>query len=179
MKKVSTIILLVSCILVSCSNTPDEYFDIASLNCNLLFGFAGKGMEYELANPSVKLVDEKTLATAPMSRAEMMDAKLETVETNFEKLKGLSMNEEAKEMINASIALYEFVLPVYKNEYKQLAALYDNNSGVEQIASMEKSISEKYGEMFNKLYDTVLTTGLAYAEKHGIKVQTVSPAPSL
>ena len=177
MKKLPSFLLLVSSLFVACTTTPDEYFSLTTLNCNLIFGFAGRGMEYELANPSVKLVDEKTMATATMTRAEVIDAKIETIETNFEKVKALSITDETKEMINAALALYEFVLPIYKNEYKQLASIYDKKASAEEIAGMEKTIREKYAEKFEKLYNAVHTKGLAYAEKNGIKVQNVNPVP--
>lgn len=177
MKKLPSFLLLVSSLFVACTTTPDEYFSLTTLNCNVIFGFAGRGMEYELANPSVKLVDEKTMATATMTRAEVIDAKIETIETNFEKVKALSITDETKEMINAALALYEFVLPIYKNEYKQLASIYDKKASAEEIAGMEKTIREKYAEKFEKLYNAVHTKGLAYAEKNSIKVQNVNPIP--
>lgn len=165
-------------VLVSCGNPPpDQLFARVVLNTNLLFGFAGSGMQRELASPSVKLVDEKTMATAPMKRAEVVKTKLETVETNFEKVKALSSNEENKEMLNAAIALYEFVIPVYKNEYAQLAKLYDDGAPADQIAALEKTIQEKYGARFEELYNAVGTTGKAYAAKHNIPVREVNPAP--
>jgi hypothetical protein len=134
-------------------------------------------MQRELASPSVKLVDEKTMATAPMKRAEVIKTKLETVEANFEKVKAIGSNEETKEMLNASLALYEFVIPVYKNEYTQLAKLYDEGAPAEQIAALEKTIQEKYGARFEELYNAVGTTGKAYAAKHNIPVREVNPAP--
>jgi hypothetical protein len=176
--KNTTFFLIIFCSLMfACSTTPNEYFSRTSLNCNILFGFAGQGMEYELANPSVKLVDQQTMATEPMTRAEVLNSKVETVETNFEKVKSLSVTNETKEMIDATIALYDFVLPVYKNEYKQLAALYDDKANAEAIAAMEKTIRAKYAEKFEALYHAVQTAGFVYALKHGIKVQTVNPVP--
>ncbi len=81
-------------------------------------------------------------------------------------------------MLNASIALYEYVLPVYKNEYKQLAALYDEGAAAEKTEAMQKSINEKYEAKFLELYNAVLKTGTAYAEKNGIQAKQVNPSPS-
>ncbi len=177
MKK-ELLVPVICCLLFSCSSSgPQEYFSQASLNANLLYGFAGRGMQQQLASPSEKLVDEKTLATAPMKRAEVLQAKLDAVESAYKKIKALKTNEEAKEMLNASRALFEFVLPVYRKEYKELADLYDNNAGADKISAMETSISEKYEARFLELYNALGTAGKAYAARHGIKVMEVNPSP--
>lgn len=178
MKKLVLLLLTVSA-LYSCNTaSPEKTFGIAALNCNLIYGFAGRMMEQQLANPSVKLVDEKTNATASMTRKEVIDQKIQAIEDNYNKVKDLSVNDENKAMIEASKALYSFVLPVYKNEYQELAKLYDDKAPSEQIDAMQKNIAEKYGAQFAQLYQAVLTTGKAYAEKNGIEVREVNPVPS-
>jgi hypothetical protein len=173
-----TLAFSVTLLLFSCGNpAPQEYFGLVVLNGNLLFGFAGAGLHRELASPSVKLTDERTGATAPMTRAELIKTKLETIAANYEKVKALSSNEETKEMLEAARALYEFVLPVYRTEYAQLAALYDEGASAEKIAALEKTIQEKYAARFAELYKALGTAGKAYAAKHKIPVREVNPAP--
>lgn len=165
--------------LVACGNPPPEkLFAQVVLNANLLYGFAGAGMQRELASPSVKLTDEKSGATAPMKRAEVVKTKLDNIEANYQKVKALSSDEETKDMLTAALALYEFVLPVYKNDYTQLAALYDEGAPADKIAALEKTIQEKYGAKFQELYNAVGTTGKAYAAKHKIPFREVNPAPA-
>ena len=180
MKKI--IVLLLICgtafFVQSCSNdTPQNYFSIATLNSNILYGFAGNSMQRELESPSVKLVDEKTMATAPMKRAEVVKDKIQFAESSYQKVKGLGSDADATAMVKASLTLYEFVLPVYKNEYAQLAAAYDEGAAADKIAAMEKNISNKYAAKFDELYNALHTAGMAYAVKHGIKVREVNPAP--
>lgn len=103
--------------------------------------------------------------------------KLDTIEENYGKVKALSSNAETKEMLSAAQALYEFVLPVYKNEYTQLAALYDDGAPADKTAALEKTIQEKYGAKFQELYTALGTAGKAYAAKHNIPVREVNPAP--
>ena len=158
--------------------TPEQYFGRAVLSSNLLYGFAGNGMQRQLASPSVKLTDAKTGASAPMKRAEVLADKLEALQSDFAKVKALKSNDDANEMLKASLALYEFALPVYKNEYKELAALYDSGAAAEKIAAMEKSISEKYAAKFQALHTALIATGKTYAAKHNIKVREVNPSPS-
>lgn len=178
MKRNTMALVLVSLILFSCSTSPQKYFSVAALNCNMLYGFAGYELKRDLATPAEKLVDEKTLATAPLKRSEVVQQKLDMVESNFKKVKGLSATDDTKDLLNASTALYEYVLPVYKNEYHQLAALYDGGAVADKIAAMEKSINEKYEQGFLRLYNAVWAAGLAYAAKHGIQVKEVNPSPS-
>ena len=178
MKKSKLPLLLACCILFSCNNSPEEYFNSAVLNSNSIYGFAGDGMHRELVSPSVKLTDEKTGATAPMTRTEVIQDKIKTVETNFEKVKSLSVTDETKEMLTASIAMYEYILPVYKNEYQQLALLYDNGAAPEKIEAAEKIINDKYAVKFLQLHNEVLTAGKGYAVKHGIQVREVNTSPS-
>lgn len=164
-------------LLASCSNSPREYFDRAALNCNLLYGFAGYEIKRDLASPQEKLVDEKTMKMEPVSRTEVVKDKLARVEENYQKVKSLGNNEAAAEMLKASTALYEFVIPVYKNEYAELAKLYDSNAPADKIAAAEKNITDKYAARFEELYNNVVKTGTAYAEKNGIEVRTSNPSP--
>jgi hypothetical protein len=177
MKKILAPLLIACCLLASCSTSPEKTFGIASLNCNTLYGFAGYELKRDLATPAEKLVDEKTLATAPMTRAEVVKGKLTRVEEDFAQVKGLSSNDDNKEMLAASTALYEFVLPVYRNEYTALAGLYDANAPAAQIAAAEKNITDTYAAKFEVLYNAVVKAGTAYAQKHGIPVQQVNPSP--
>lgn len=178
MKKSLAPLLLACWLLVSCnSNTPRQYFERASLNCNLLYGFAGYDLKRDLSTPSEKLVDANTMKMAPVSRTEVVKEKLARAEENYQKVKDLGSNAAADEMLKAAAALYEFVIPVYKNEYAQLAALYDANAPAEKIAAAEKSITDKYAAAFEVLYNKVMKSGTSYAEKNGIEVRQVNPSP--
>jgi len=180
MKTISTLFLLCNIIflLQSCGNdSPQQCFNIAALNSNLLYGLAGNGFQRELASPAEKLVDVKTMSTAPMKRAEMVSDKIKTTEENYQKVKSLSAGDDAKEMLAASNALYEMALPMLKNEYTQLVALYDQNAHAEKIADMEKNINDKYAAKFHTLYDALHKAGMDYAAKHGMNVREVNPAP--
>ena len=177
MKKTIALLLTACCLLAGCSHSPQEYFEQAALNCNLMYGFAGSyELKRDLATPQEKLVDEKTMKMAPMKRAEVVKDKLTIVEENFAKVKELSATDDNKEMLTASTELYEFVLPVYKNEYTQLAALYDENAPADKIDAAAKNITDKYAAKFEELYNAVIKTGTAYAEKHGIPVRQVNPS---
>jgi hypothetical protein len=160
---------LVACV-PSCVDSPKTCFDRAVLNCNMIHDFASKGMERQLESPSVKLTDAKTGATAPMTRKEVVDDKLAFVEQSLGKVRQLRQTDDNREMVQASIALHEYVLPVYRDEYHQLAKLYDDGAPKGAIAQLAASIATKYSAQFRALSDRLTAAGKAYASRHDIKV---------
>src|ERR1700751_885651 len=125
----SVFIALALCLLLSsCNNaSPENYFDEAVLNVNLITPFGGQAALQYLAHPSVKLVPGTKDQTTPMTRREIVDDQIQRVEGNLTKIKALPDSEETRDMVQTSIKLHEFVLPVYKTEYRQLAKLYDES----------------------------------------------------
>lgn len=163
--------ILCACMFNACNTaTPENYFDRTVLNINMLHGFATDGLQRELESPSVKMVEGSKDQFAPMKRKEVIDEKIQFIEANAEEVRQLKQTDDTKEMLQASIAVYNFALPVYKNEYMQLAKLYDDGASAEQIQALEKSIEEKYSSKFGALFDKLTTAGKQYAEKNNIKV---------
>ena len=104
--------------------------------------------------------------------------KIEVIETNLEKIKQLEQTDDTKTLLQSSLAIYEYVLPVYKNEYRQLARLYDEGAPKEQIQSLEQLIKNKYFSTFETMSNTLTTVAKPYAEKHNIQVKwDVSTSP--
>ncbi|HEX2606235.1 MAG TPA: hypothetical protein VHK91_02605 [Flavisolibacter sp.] len=166
-----TCLILASLIVTSCTTPPPEkYFDVAVLNTNMLHGFAGEGMERELEAPSLKAVPG-TDKPVQMPRKEVVESTLKFNEEAYGKVNELKETEDAKDIMQASKALYAFVLPVYKNEYTQLADLYDKQAPKESIDALQKNIREKYEARFMELYAALTTSGKAYAQKHNINVK--------
>jgi len=172
MKKIiSCLLISICCLFTACNTTtPEKYFDTAVLNANMIADFGGEGLQRELESPSVKLVEGTKDQTEPMKRKEVVDDKTQYIESSYEKVKKLKQTDETKSMIQASLNLYEYVLPVYKNEYIQLAKLYDNKAPTEQIQSLEQSIYDKYFQKFSELYDNLMKEGKSYAQKNNINV---------
>lgn len=156
---------------VACNTvTPEKYFSQVVLNSNMMMGFAGDGMQRQLEQPSVKMIDGDVNKSAPMKRKEMVEDKIKFLEEALGKVKDLKETEDTKAILQASLALHEFVLPVYKNEYLQLAKLYDEGATKEQIQSFSQSIHDKYFNRFEALYNQLIAAGKPYAAKHNIKV---------
>ena len=158
--------------LFSCNTaTPENYFDQAVLNTNMLTGFANGGFERQLEQPSVKLVEGTKDQTAPMKRKEVVDNQILFVDESFSKIKNLKETDDTRDMLKASIAVYEYVVPVYKNEYTQLAKLYDENAPKEQIDQLSKSIQDKFAVGFNERLNTLINIAKPYAARHNINVK--------
>lgn len=152
------------------TETPENYFETAVLNVNMVAGFGGEGLRRELESPSVKLVEGTKDQTETMKRKEVIDDKILYIESSFQKVKQLKQTDETKTMVQASLNLYEYVLPVYRNEYVQLAKLYDDNAPKEQILALEQSIYDKYFLKFSELHDNLTKEGKSYAQKNNLNV---------
>lgn len=153
--------------------TPEKYFDVAILNTNMVVGFAGIGFQRELESPSAKMGKTKD-EIVQMRRSEVVTGKLQFVEENLGKLKNMGQTADNKEILQASLALHEFILPVYKQEYARLAELYDGGAPKDRILAEAQAIQDKYYSKFEALYRSVINAGKQYAQKHAIKVNWAS-----
>jgi len=160
------------CLLSSCNQaSPESYFDEAVLNVNLITPFGGEAILYTLAHPSVKLVPGTKDQTTPMTRKEIVENEIRSVESNLVKIKALPDSEETRDMVQTSIKLHELVLPVYKTEYLELAKLYDEGGPQQERVSKAQEIDSKYLADYKVLFNKLVELGKAYAEKHHIKVE--------
>ena len=170
----------ISLLTISC-NAPDpqRYFDVAVLSANMISDFGGR-LEYELANPSVTLVEGTKDQTRPMKRSEIMEQKIKFVEDHLKDIKDLKETDDSRDILKASISLHEYTIPIFKTEYVQLAKLYDDEAPKEEIATYQQAIWEKYGNRFGQLFDALTEAGKKYATKHDIKVNwDVKTSPTL
>ncbi|MFZ1319949.1 MAG: hypothetical protein WAT71_00185 [Ignavibacteria bacterium] len=171
-KKFAAALLIFSftILFISCSKeTPQSCFNASVLNTNILSGFADNGFSQQLSSPSEKLMDNGT-ETEPMKSSEVMNDKIGQIEEYYNNVNSLTKTDDTKEMIDASLNLYNFVLPVCKNEYKMLAMLYDNNASPSEIEELTLNIHNKYYQGFTDLYSQLIKTGKVYAEKNSIQV---------
>ena len=158
--------------LTSCNNaSPEKYFDEAVLNVNLISAFWGQRAQYSLANPSVKLVPGTKDQTTSMTRKEIVEDQIQRVEANLVEIKALPDSEETRDMVQTSVKLHEFVLPVYKTEYRQLAKLYDEGGSQQERGSAAHEIDTKYLAGYQALFKHLVELGKVYAAKHNIKVE--------
>jgi len=159
-------------LLTGCSDSsPEHTFNTAVLSCNMIHDFASNGFLRQLESPSVQMVGGDPNNTAPMKRKEVIDNKIQQVSDYYKKVKQLKETEDSKEVVGASRELYNYALPVYEKEYRELARLYDEGAAKESIASYAQGIQDKYYQGFAERFDKVTAAGKLYAKKHDINVQ--------
>ncbi len=152
-------------------SSPEHTFNTAVLSCNTIYDFANEGLLRQLESPSVKMINGDKDKFAPMKRKEVIEDKIQMITDNHNKLKQLKETADSKEVIGASRALYDYVLPVYKKEYMELARLYDEGAAKESIALYAQAIQDKSYPGFASLFDKMTAAGKAHAKKHNINVQ--------
>lgn len=158
--------------------TPEQTFARAVINTNLMTGFAGRRLKYQLDNPSVKMTPSG--GTATMTRKEVVDGLIFSIDESYQKTKKLGESDDNREMLKASIALYDYVLPVYRNEYTQLAVLYDSGATNAELETAYKAIEDKYLKGYQEKSNSLIAAGKPFAKRHGIRVMwdvQTSPSP--
>jgi len=152
-------------------SSPEHTFNTAVLSCNTIHDFATEGLLRQLESPSVQMVDGDKDKIEQMKRKEVIDDKIQIIKDYQSKVKQIKETEDSKEMIGASRALYDYVVPVYEKEYRELARLYDEGAAKESIASYAQGIQDKYYQGFADRFDKVTAAGKTYAKEHNINVQ--------
>ena len=101
-----------SALFTACTNsTPENYFDKAVLNINMIRDFASETYTNRLISQNVKY-DGVHTANGPEPATKDVNATVLWVEKNLKDIKDLKQTNETRDMLHTSIALFEFVLPV-------------------------------------------------------------------
>jgi hypothetical protein len=168
MKKIK--LFVCSLLLLTACNTatPDNYFDRAVLNTNQFNDFA--------TDQFTNMLVAYTAAKQPNVTAKsVVENKVLFIEKAVKDVKALKETDETKEMLRTSIALHEYVLPVYKNEYMALAKLCDTGASKEVIFAKAAEINDAYGKHFDELEEKLTSEGKVFAKAHNIVVQWGRP----
>lgn len=165
-------LLIISLLFFSaCSETPENFFDIAILNTNIVNDFASPDLARHLEEETKEFADIPSSKKKGDEAATTVTNKILYLEQSLDKVKKLSASgKEEKEIKEYSISLYELVLPVYKNEYKAYAKLCDAKADQDQKNAIIQQIDEKYRNQFEQKYDALLQKGKIYAAEHNIQV---------
>lgn len=158
--------------LSSCSmpKTPEEFFGIAILNTNLINDFASPRLGKRIQEETLEFADIPSSKKKGNEAFQNVQTTVLILEQNLQKVKDLPDNDSTKAMKDEAVALYEYVIPVYKNEYTAYAKLCDAKGPQDQKASILESIDKKYAAEFERKYSSLLQKGKAYAEKHNLNV---------
>jgi hypothetical protein len=138
LKKISLLIFL-GFFMFSCKPSADRYFGTAALNCNTFSRFGSYEIKEFLAGPPQTYnIDKKVMEPSSFQeyfRSRCVDNAIE----KYEKVKSLPVTDETRSMIKASLALYEFCVSKYQNEYIQIAKMKDDHRTQPEIDAALKS----------------------------------------
>lgn len=163
----TTLLLLSAC---SIPESPEKFFDIAILNTNVFNDFASPGLIRHIDQESAEFPDIPSSKKKGDEATIFVTNKVLYIEQSLEKVKKLSASGDNKDIKALSVALYELVLPVYKNEYMAYAKLCDSKAGQPEKDALAKSITEKYGVNFEQKYTSLMEKGKLFAEANNINV---------
>lgn len=175
--KANTVIftLFISMIaVISACNRPsaDKFFQRTVLNTNILHDFAQASFTRTLTSTMVAHKGMPADQQQNNQAQQIVEAKIAYVEQTIGRIEDMTPPDaDAGAIKGKSLALYHYVLPVYKKEYMDIAMRCDKKEDVEVIEQLALAVEEKYGEGFENLYLEVLELGKAYAEKHNLNVK--------
>lgn len=175
MKKISTLIFLylsTFVFLISCNRpSPDQFFQTTVLNTNVLVGFATERFTKELVDNTIEFPDVPASKKNGDEAQQIIQSKIGYIEQTIQRIEDATPPDEDGETIKVkSLELYNFVLPVYKKEYLDLAKLCDTKRPEADIAAASTKVIETFGPSFEERYVALLELGKAYAEKHSLNV---------
>lgn len=158
-------------LLQSCSETPDRFFGVAILNTNTISDFGTPVLAKHINDETIEFADIPSSKKKGDEAQKNLENRILYMEKSLNDIKALSgSGQERKDIKEQSIALYEFVIPVYKNEYTAYAKLCDTKASQEEKDQIIKSIEQKYNAGFEKRYAALLTSGKAFASDNNLNV---------
>jgi hypothetical protein len=147
-------------------NTPEEYFDQAALNSNDISRFGTYYFEgYQIYTKSTSGPGKVT------SCEEYLKNSIASAEKNLEKVKKLHPTTATKPMLEASIALHEYVLKHYKSEHLKVAQMIDQHQPEENINEILTKLDTKPYDTFIELYNKLWQLADVYAKDNKIEVE--------
>lgn len=169
-------ILIITFLIQSCGSktSPKTYFDKTILNTNILSNFGSKDFEHFIGSIPQKSLYVKTDG-GEYKLQEKVTPHIKTfiiprTEEKLNEIKALTPTDETKEMIKASIKLYEFTLKKYKTDYITIAGLIDADADKEKIENVINDFDNKNLDTYWNLHEQLSKIAIPYAKMNGIKV---------
>jgi hypothetical protein len=163
--------LTLSLFMQSCSEPADQFFGAAVLNTNTISDFGTPTLAKHIADQTLEFADIPSSKKKGDEAVTYVKNNLLYMEKSLKDIKELSANDDERKDIKAqSIALYELVIPVYKNEYTAYAKLCDTKASQEDKDQLVKTIGQKYNANFEQKYAALLASAKVFAEKNNLNV---------
>ena len=165
------LLLSVSLFFQSCSEPADKFFGVTVLNTNTITDFGTPILAKHIEAETTEFPDIPSSKKKGDEAVKNVESKILYMEKVLKDIQGLSASDDARKVIKEqAIALYELVIPVYKNEYTAYAKLCDAKAPQAQKDEIIKSIEQKYNPEFEKQYASLLSNGKAFAEDNNLNV---------
>lgn len=170
-KQLLSFLVLGLLFLSSCSESPENFFGITILNTNMVKDFASPDLARHIEDETKEFPDIPSSKKKGDEAVKYVKMNTLFLEQALEKIKKISASgDEQKEIQKLSIDLYEYVIPVYKNEYLAYAKLCDAKGDQAAKDEIIKTIDTKYGPTFMQKHDALMAKGKAYAQDNNINV---------
>lgn len=164
-------LIIFSVSMQSCSEPADQFFATAVLNTNSINDFATPILAKHINDETTEFPDIPSSKKNGDEAGKMVQNNILYMEKSLKDIKALNANSDDRKAIkDKSIALYEFVIPVYKNEYIKYAQLCDTKADQTKKDELSNAIEQKYGAQFEKKYAELLETGKIFAKKNNLNV---------
>ena len=165
------LLVILSWSMQSCTEPADKFFATAILNTNTISDFATPTLAKHIEAETKEFPDIPSSKKNGDEAGKMIQNNILYMEKSLSDIKALSANSDDRKAIKEkSIALYEFVIPVYKNEYTNYAKLCDSKADEVQKEALAKAIEQKYGPTFEKMYTDLMETGKTFATENKLNV---------
>lgn len=168
-----TIVLLLvfSLFAQSCTEPADKFFATAILNTNTISDFGTPILAKHITDETVEFPDIPSSKKNGDEAGKLISNNILYMEKSLNDIKALNASTDDRKAIKEkSIALYEFVIPVYKNEYTNYAKLCDSKADQAQKDALASSIEQKYAAQFERMYTDLMNTGKAFADDNKLNV---------
>jgi hypothetical protein len=165
-------LLLFTCVILqSCAEPADNFFGVAVLNTNTITDFGTPILAKHINDQTVEFADIPSSKKKGNEALTYVQNNLLYMEKSLKDIKALSAGDDSrKDIKEKSVALYEFVIPVYKNEYSAYARLCDSKAPQAQKDEIIAKIEKMYNAGFETRYSALLSVGKAFAAENNLNV---------
>jgi len=180
MKKIKNVltIMVAFVLLVSCQKeTPQKVVEKTVLKANLLTANYGIGYFEQLKelqkNEYLKYYDNDGEEYAATFSQYLHKVTIPDLEKSLKDVQKLEVNEDSKELINASIALFEFCIGFYEKDYAEIAYMYDEGKTQQEINMLINEFEAKSFQEFKEKTLKLDEAAKIYAENKGVNLKFV------
>ncbi len=180
MKRKTNVLGIITLLLlfVSCQKeTPQKVIEKTVLKANLLMANYGIGYFEQLKelqkNEYLTYYDSDGEEYAATYSQYLHKVTIPDLEKSLREIQRLAVNEDSKELISTSVALFEFCIDFYKQDYAEIAYMYDEGKTQQEINQLLREFKAKSLEEFKEKNRTLEEAAKIYAEKKGVNLKFV------